>query len=361
MADRRPSKPRLRALVLAAGEGTRLAPLTAFLPKPLLPVIGRPLVEHTLERLARLGCEAVALNLHHLGDRIRDHLGDDFRGLPLVYSDESARRLGTLGALGPLRDFLAEADAVLLINGDTLCRWPLAPLLRRHLRSRATATLLLASRADPGDFGGGVAVDRRGRVLGFGADRPRGEVAARHVFAGAHVLAPEVLRRVGEEPADVVRHLYRPLLADGATLATLTTRRRWHDLGTPRRYLEGVLDFARGPWPLRLWRRSWSAGGADLAAGVRRKRAVVEGGAEIGAGARLVDTVVLPGARVGAGAEVRESIVGPGAEVPPRARIDRRVVVEARQGVPAGPGDSRVDGVIYSPLDAPRRRDNPGL
>ena len=70
------TRPRLRALVLAAGQGTRLAPLTAFVPKPLLPVIGRPLVEHTLERLAAAGCEAVALNLHHLGEQIRRHLGE---------------------------------------------------------------------------------------------------------------------------------------------------------------------------------------------------------------------------------------------------------------------------------------------
>lgn len=359
MAERRPSKLRLRALVLAAGEGTRLAPLTSFLPKPLLPVVGRPVVEHTLERLARVGCEAVALNLHHLGGQIRDHLGDEFHGVRLVYSEERERRLGTLGALWPLRDFLSAADALLLVNGDTLCRWPLAPLLRRHLRSQASATLLLTRRPDPADFGGGVAVDRRGRVLGFGVDQPRGEVAARHVFAGAHVLSPELLRRVTEGPADIVRQLYRPLLADGAHLATLTTRRHWHDLGTPRRYLEGVLDFARGPWPLRLWRRSWTAGGAEVAPRVRRRRAVIEAGAMVAAGARLTDTVVLPGARVGAGADVRQSLLGPGAAVPAKARIDRRVVVEARQGVPSGADDSRVDGVLYSPLDAPRRRRNP--
>ena len=355
-------KPRLRALVLAAGHGSRLHPLTAFLPKPLLPVAGRPLVEHTLERLAAMGCEAVALNLHHKGEAIEARLGDAYRGMPLVYSHEQPRRLGTLGALHPLRDFLGEADVVLLVNGDSLCRWPLARLVRRHQASGAAATLLLAGRVDPGAFGGGVAVDREGRILAFShGETPRGSVAGRHVFAGAHALSPELLARVEAGPADVVRQLYRPLLAEGARLQGLVTRRRWHDAGTPRRYLEGVLDWARGPWWRRPWRRSWKAPGATVARGARLSAAVVETGAAVEAGARLSRSLVLAGARVGAGAELRETIVGPGVVLPARARIVRQVVVTARRGLPGTEGDSHVEGLVYSPLDAPRRSEDPGL
>ena len=126
---------------------------------------GRPLVEHTLERLVLAGCEAAALNLHHLGEQIRDRLGDRYRGMRLVYSEEQPQRLGTLGALHPLRDFLGEAEVVLLVNGDSLCRWPLPRLVRRHLASRAAATLLLAAGADPEAFGGGVAVDGERRIV----------------------------------------------------------------------------------------------------------------------------------------------------------------------------------------------------
>src|SRR5262245_6139342 len=114
---------RLRALVLAAGRGERLRPLTATIPKPLLPVGGRPLAAWTLERLRLAGVEAAALNLHHLGDSIRAAFGASYRGMPLVYSDER-ELLGTGGALPPLRDFLGEADLVLVVNGDSLCRWP---------------------------------------------------------------------------------------------------------------------------------------------------------------------------------------------------------------------------------------------
>lgn len=356
------ARTRIRALVLAAGHGSRLAPLTHFLPKPLLPVAGSSVIERTLDRLAKAGCEAVAVNLHHLGDALRDHLGEEHRGMPIHYSDEPGERLGTLGALAPLRDFLTRADVVLLLNGDTLCSWPLRTLLRRHLATGASATLLLATRPDPAHFGGGVAVDRERRILAFGdAATPRGEVAARHVFAGAHALAPGLLERVGSGPADIVRQLYRPLLAEGATLSAVLTSRRWHDVGTPRRYLEAVLDWARGPWPVRWWRRSRVVPGARVEPRVRLSSSVVEAGAEVGRGARLVRSLVLPGARVGAGAELHETIVAGGAQVPPRARLQRRVVVTARRGVPSGPDDSRVEDLLYSPLDRAPRRKSPGL
>lgn len=356
------SKPRLRALVLAAGYGTRLQPLTSFIPKPLLPVTGSTLIELTLERLAAAGCEAVAINLHHLGGAIRDHLGDDHHGLPLVYSLEPEERLGTLGALHPLRDFFAQADVVLLINGDSLCPWPVAKLVRCHQTTGAAATLLLAGAADTEAYGGGVAIDKEGRLLSFhSGDVPRGEVAARHVFAGAHALAPALLERIDEGPADIVRHLYKPLLAEGARLQTLVTRKPWHDMGKPRRYLEGVLDHARGGWLSRLWRRDWVSPEATVGPAAKLAGAVVEAGAEVGAGARLERTLVMASAQVGAGARLVECIVGPGARIPESARVHRQVVVPARRNLPASEGDSHLEGQVYSPLDVARRQKNPGL
>jgi mannose-1-phosphate guanylyltransferase len=297
----------VRALVLAAGLGLRLRPLTTALPKPLLPVAGVPLLATTLESLVEIGCEAAAINLHHLGGRIRAAFGARFRGMPLTWSEEPSL-LGTLGALGPLRDFFAPAGAVLLVNGDSLCRWPLAELLARHRAAAARgarATLLLAARPDPEAFGGGVGIDARGRVRSLSAaDRERGPIVRRLVFAGAHALAPELLARVPAGASDSVRDLYRPLLDAGETLAALITRRRWHDLGTPRRYLDAVDE------TLAARRSSYVAAAARVAPGVRLRRADVEGGAEIEPDAEIAGALILPGARVGAGAVVRDSIVG---------------------------------------------------
>src|SRR5262245_15471539 len=146
------NRPRVRAVVLAAGLGTRLRPLTATLPKPLLPVLGRPLIAWTLDRLAAAGIEATAINLHHCAGAIPDALGDRFAGMPLVYSHEP-EILGTLGALHPLRDFVAPADLVVLVNGDSLCRWPFEELITRQGSPRCAqppiATLLVSASADP--------------------------------------------------------------------------------------------------------------------------------------------------------------------------------------------------------------------
>lgn len=239
MASPRNSGPRLRALVLAAGRGERLRPFTLKTPKPLLPIRGKPLIAWTLDALARqrraLGLDAVAINLHHLGDQVRAAIGDTYGGLPIRYSDERTQLLGTLGALFPLRRFLGEAQRFLIVNGDSLCDWPLERLLTAHENGgERVATLLLAAGADPSEFGGGVGVDRRGRVVAFGRSAdPR--IVARRVFAGAHVLERDLLARVPAGPADTISHLYEPLLAAGAVIGTVSTTRRWHDLGTPER------------------------------------------------------------------------------------------------------------------------------
>jgi mannose-1-phosphate guanylyltransferase len=343
---------RLRALVLAAGLGTRLRPLTESMPKPLLPVAGLPILGHTLAQLAALGCEAAAVNLHHQGEKIRERFGAAFAGMPLTWSEEPVL-LGTLGALHPLRGFFAPADLVLLLNGDSLCRWPLRRMVRQHLAGSARATLLLTSRPDPAAFGGGVGVDREGRILSFRPGDPeRGEVVRRYVFAGAHVVAPDLLDRVGPGPSDIVRDLYIPLLAESApgVLGSVVTRGLWHDLGTPQRFLEATLEWARAEWPERLWRRSWISPEAGLASGASVRHSSIEAGARVGEKARVERSILLPGARVGAGSVVRESIVGFGASVPVGTWVERRVITAQREGAAPGLDDSVVGGAVFTPF-----------
>jgi len=317
--------------VLAAGRGERLRPLTEELPKPLLPVVGRPLAAWTLERLRRARVEAAALNLHHLGERIRAAFGESFRGLPLVYSEEP-ELLGTGGALPPLREFFAAADVALLVNGDTLCRWPLERLLERHRHDRARgvpATLLVHRTVDPRAFGGGVAVEG-GRLVAFRRGALAWEIArSRRVFAGAAALDPALIDRLPAGPADIVSALYEPLLAAGGDIGALSTARAWHDLGTPARYLDGLLDRALERLPARGAR---ALEGAEVDPGARLSRAVVERGARIGPDARLREAAVLPDARVGAGATLTRAILGPGAVVAEGERLEGilRVVVAGR-------------------------------
>ncbi|KAB2962870.1 MAG: NTP transferase domain-containing protein [Thermoanaerobaculia bacterium] len=326
-------QPGPRALVLAAGRGERLRPLTLELPKPLLPVAGRPLVVRSLDALLLAGCREAALNLHHLGEAIRAALGESHRcgrrTLALTWSDESAALLGTGGALVPLAPFLAGASPAVVLNGDSLCRWPLDRLLARHARGDAAVTLLVACRADPRRFGGGVAVDR-GRVVAFrGGDLAAATAPTRRVFAGAAVLHPSLLARLPAGASDIVSALYEPLLAEGATIAAVETFRPWHDLGTPARYLEGALDFAlTGLAP----RRSRVDRAARVAAGARVRSSMVEPGASVEAGARLARCLVLPDAVVGAGARLRRVIVGPGVHVAAHSDFSETLLTRGADG-----------------------------
>ncbi len=332
--------------MLSAGLGRRLQPLSLFVPKPLLPVDGEPVVGHTLRQLGRLRCEAAALNLHHLPEAIPRHLGASYHGLPLVYSREEEIQ-GTLGALYLERSFLAAADLVLLVNGDTLCAWPWKRLIRRHLRSGAEATLLVHSRPPDPDLGGGVGLDG-GRVVAL-RDARVGAAKSRHLFAGAHVLSPRLLARLVPGPGDVVGDLYVPLLAEGGRIEAVVTRRPWHDLGTPERYLAANLDRLRRRW--RRGRPSRISPLARIHSTATVEGSLVDRGVVVGEGAHVASSVVLAGAAVPAGSRIEWSILGPGVRLPSAAGIERRMVNRTRPGHPTGPRESVMGELVYTPLE----------
>lgn len=342
--------PRIRALALTAGFGSRLRPLTYFLPKALLPICGEAVAGHTLRQLARLGCESAVLNLHHLGDAIREHFGAAYHGLAIAYSQEEEIQ-GTLGALYPVRDLLAEAELVLLVNGDTLCSWPWKAMIRQHLRSGADVTLLLHRRSPREVLGGPVGVDSHGVVVQLRDSEPIAEVAKRHIFMGAHVLAPHLLERIADKPADIVSDLYIPLLREKGQIHSVVTTRKWHDLGTPERYLAASLDWARRR-RLPGFRPSGKISSlAEIAESATVQRAVVEAGAVVHGEARIERSVLLPDAVVPRGCTIRGSIIGPGVELPAAAAIEHRMVTRIRSGYQPGDRDSVMGDLVYTPLE----------
>lgn len=325
--------------MLAAGFGQRLRPLTSFIPKPLLPIRGIPVAERTLRALENVGCEAVAMNLHHHGEMIRERLGKSFGGMTLEYSLEQ-QILGTLGALTPLRDFFNGCDPLIVVNGDSLCHWPLGKLLRLHQDSGADATVLVSKRIPPESFGGGIAVQADGRVVSF---RPRPETqGARRVFLGAHILTGKLLERVPEGRAEFVEDLYEPLLAEGATVMALETARAWHDLGTPQRYLHADLS-----WGLR---RRWIARTAKIRPTARIERSIVENGACAMPWSAVRRSVVLSDARIGRGSRVVDSVIGPGVDLPPQTSVRRRLVTAVRADAPASANASIVGNLSFLPI-----------
>lgn len=332
--------------MLCAGRGERLRPLTGAVPKPLLPVAGRAVAMRTIDLLHRAGCET-AVNLYHLGDAVRRGLESEAgtRGIELRFEVEPDL-LGTLGAVVNLRDFLAGADDVVVVNGDSLCRWPIREALDRHRRSGADVTLQVGW---DDRVGGGVEVDSRGLVVGL-RDLQVGPVRGlKRTFQGLHVLSRRVIERIPPRPSsnDIVEGLYQPLLRSGARIVGFRSRRRWHDLGTPRRYLEGALDWGRTAGG-RKRRRRFIAPAVSVAPGATVEHSVLESGCHVAEDAVVERSLVLPGARVGPGAQLLEAIIAPGIRVPDGACIAGQLVTPVDWGL--GAGSRERDGLVFTPL-----------
>lgn len=350
--------PPFRAVVLAAGLGTRLRPLTLSLPKPLLPVAGLPILGHTLRSLCEAGCEEVAINLHYQGEKIASRFGSQHEEMRIRYSHEEEIR-GTLGALGPLRSFLEGADIAVVVNGDSLSRWPFTRLLRRHREGEALATLMVSTKARAADYGGGIGVARDGAVTSFwpGAESSATAVpdgadpkdTKRRVFAGAHAFSSNLLARMPDAvPSDFVRDLYQPLIESGEKIEALESGEPWFDLGTPRRYLDAVIAWAgRGGWR----RRAWLSSEAEVDEAASVENSVIEAGVKVGAGARIRKSLVLTGASIGAGCKVSDSVIGFSVDLPEGTVVEKRMVTGARADMPPAENASVVGGLVYDRLD----------
>ncbi len=228
----------MNAVILAAGLGTRMRPLTDRLPKPLLPVGPRPLIEYTLLLLKRYGITNIWINLHHLGDQIETALGDGSRlGLKLSYSREP-QILGTGGALRKIGHPLT-SGTFLVLNADILVDLNLDRLMEYHRRQRAVATMALREDPDP-DAWGAIETDSAGRVrrfLGKG-DPPSGFRLSKYMFTGVQVLEPRILDLIPPERFSPITDTYLQLLKQEERLFGFVMRGYWQDLGTPERYRE---------------------------------------------------------------------------------------------------------------------------
>lgn len=306
----------MKAMVLAAGLGERMRPLTLIRAKPVLPVLNRPLIHWTLERLRRAGVTDVAVNLHHLPRSVRSAVGDGHRfGLRVRYSFER-EILGTGGGPRKLRRWLGD-EPILLVNGDVLFDFDLRDLVRRHRKSGARATLALRPNPDPRryapvvtDFGGAIRSLR-------GLPRPaRGTVS---LFTGIHVLDPALLDRLQPGPSDSVRDLYAPLVAAGERLQGVRVRGAWYDLGDPSLYLASQIAMLRGL-------RALLHPQARVARGARVVRSILGEGAQVEAGARIERSLLWEDVKIGSGARVSGSVLASGVRIAAGERVENQVV-----------------------------------
>ena len=308
----------MKAMVLAAGLGTRMRPLTLLRAKPALPVLNRPLIQWTLDLLAHHGVTEVIINLHHLPKTMVRAVGDGRAfGLDVAWSRE-VRILGTGGGPRKVRDLLGD-EPFFLVNGDVLFDFDLTDLLRRHRAAGARATLALVPNPDPRRYSS-IMTGAGGWVRSL-ARLPRPSRGQPSLFTGIHVLDPSLLDRLPEGPSDIVRDLYAPLIAEGEDILGVRVKGAWYDFGSPALYLRsqlkmlstGFRGLARGPLVHPA---------ARVHAHARVKRSIVGAGTVVGEGAEVVGSVLWDRVRVGAGARVRGSILATGSRVEPQEKVE---------------------------------------
>ena len=230
----------MKAILLAAGVGARLRPLTSTVPKCMVPIAGRPLLDIWLDTLASAGVDEVLINLHHLAQIVRDHL-DARVGPPATYMVYEAELLGSAGTLIANRTWLRGEDAVLVCNADNLTDFDVRLLVDLHRRSQAVATLALF-RAERPSACGIVEVDSEGRLARFTEKpvQPNGDLAN----AGIYVFDPRLFDEiVGPPPKDIGYDLIPRLIGRAQTMLITGY---FQDVGTPEAYASACHD-----WPLR--------------------------------------------------------------------------------------------------------------
>ena len=330
----------MQALVLAGGEGTRLRPLTLSIPKPVMPLAGRPFMTFMLDWLGRHGIDDVILSCGFMSDAVERVLGDIHAGIRLRYVHEDE----PLGTAGPLRLALdsgaLQDERLFVLNGDVLTDMDLTAEREQHERTGARATLCLIAVDDTASYGV-VPTKEDGEVEEF-LEKSPGPAPTNRINAGAYLIERDVIDEIPAGRAvSIEREIFPQLVGNG--LYGYPAAGYWMDVGTPRRYLEGTWDLLAGVIDSTLPERDETGslvyeGGLTSGAHIGPQavvghhcsvgsdssveRAVLHDRVTVGADCALRECIVAEGARIGDGAEV-----GPNAVIGKDARVAAGAVV----------------------------------
>lgn len=341
----------MKAVIMAGGEGTRLRPVTCDLPKPMVQVLGKPVMEYAIELLKRHGITDIAVTLHYLPDVIRGWFGDGTgRGANLQYFVEETP-LGTAGSVRAAREFLNEPFVV--ISGDALTDIDLTAAMAFHRQNRADATIVLKSVETPVEFGVVIAGDD-GRIARFMEKPAWRDVFSDTVNTGIYIIEPHVMDRIAAgAKADFSKDLFPALMKDQARMFGFVTEGYWCDIGNPAQYAAAQFDILDGRVHVELGLPQREPGlfvhpGASVAPGAAliRPCAVLEGatlnaGAVVGPyaivgrhciverGTSVEHTVLLNDVLIGAAARLERAVVCDGAAIGERVTVHDGAVIGA--------------------------------
>ena len=338
-------------MILAAGLGSRLRPLTTHLPKPLVPILNRPLLGYLIRQVRQAGIHEIAINLHYRGEQIRSWLGrGEQLGVEVTYSEE-AELLGSAGGVQRMRQFFGN-EPVLIVHGDILFDVDLSAVIQYHLSRAALATIVLHPAHHRYNYGK-IKVNAHGQIAQF-VDQQLPWVSGpltETLFTGVQILDPAVLDAISMAGVSALTtDVYPALLRNPSRLYGYLMHGYWSDIGTPRRYWETNMDAVSGRVGSAV-NLPPDADDLGLAAQVYGRladvlcppvagRAGVEAHVSVGIGpevilgdgceladdVRLVQSVLWPRVRVGRGVTIAGSIVLNDVAIPDGSHLIGKIV-----------------------------------
>jgi NDP-sugar pyrophosphorylase family protein len=300
----------MKAMVLTAGMGTRLMPLTLEKAKPAIPLLGKPLILTIMEKLSALGINEFRLNLHTLPDtitRIFDSLPKSCWNVSFSYEPEI---LGTAGGLKANESFFSD-ETLLVVNGDIFFEFDIRPVIDFHIRHKALATLALCEQRPPYNYTP-IRIDSNHLIQSFPrSEESKKEKGPAYVFSGVTVLSKEIFGFI--EPAgfsEIVSDVYEPTIAAGFNICGYPVHGYWNDLGTPARYLstQRELFIRNAISPPRAISDDASVADADYIG----PYVSIEQGCVIEDGCVIQDAILWENCHIRRGSTVRNCILGQG-------------------------------------------------
>ncbi|MBD2576124.1 mannose-1-phosphate guanyltransferase [Oscillatoria sp. FACHB-1406] len=340
----------MRAVLMAGGSGTRLRPLTCDLPKPMVPILNRPIAEHIINLLKRHHITEVIATLHYLPDVMRDYFqdGSDF-GVQMTYAVEEDQPLGTAGCVKNIADLLD--DTFIVISGDSITDFDLSAAIEFHRQKKSKATLILTRVPNPVEFGV-VITDKEQRISRFLEKPSTSEIFSDTVNTGTYILEPEILQYLPEaEESDFSKDLFPLMLERGEPMYGYIAEGYWCDVGHLDAYREAQYDGLHGKVKLDFAYPEQSPGiwvgqntyidpaakietpiliGSNCRIGPRARieaGTVIGDNVTIGADADLKRPIVMNGVIVGDEVQLRACAISRGARVDRRANILEGAVV----------------------------------
>ncbi len=342
-----PASPRFptpKAMVLAAGFGTRLRPLTQVLPKPMIPVMHQPLLAHNLNHLRAAGIRDITVNLHHLPDQVTGFFGDGNKlGIDLHYSREE-KILGTAGGIKAAEKFLT-GGTFIVMNSDILADVDLKRVLEFHRKKKSCLTLVVRQDAAPEKYDP-IEIRQDGRIVHFigASSMELPDETTRVMFTGIQIMEPEIFERIPHgQFYGTAQDVFPEMIRDGLPVFGFLHGGYWKDLGNRETYLEvhhDVLDGRVSVRPPVLQAQASTTLTPPVVLGTDCKidpkarvgpYAVLGNGCRIGAGAAIAHSVLWNDVRIEANATVSGSVLAHGVTVGKGKTVEAQSLIHSPQ------------------------------